>query len=249
VKFNVTFLERTASTNTHAWQLIHEGMAGEGTVIWAGEQYAGRGQGENTWLSQPGMNLTFSLVLEPSALQPDRQFCLNKAVALAVLSTVRELAGNMRVSIKWPNDIYIGGKKAAGILIEHSIQGNLIRHSVIGIGINLNQLEFPSGLPNPVSLKQLTGLGYNPKDVLEMTCSRLSAEYYRLEEGYFNMIHADYDKSLAGLGLDMEFAAGPSTVSGRITGVDELGRLLVLTADGLSEKFNHGEISYVIRES
>ncbi len=245
MKFSVTVIDRVDSTNAFVRRMIDESKAGEGTVIMAREQYAGRGQGENTWHSQAGMNLTFSLVLEPVFLPPHKQFILNKAIALAVMNSVKQsLSSETITSIKWPNDIYAGIRKIAGILIEHTIMGNSLKHSIIGIGVNLNQQEFPTNLPNPVSLKQLTGLDHENEKFLESTCQNLDLEYSRLIRGEFNSINNDYNSSLFGYGSDLEFTSGSSLFTGRIKSVDDLGRLLIMTQDGKIRIFNHGEISF-----
>ena len=243
MKFSVTILDRVDSTNAFTRRLIEESNAGEGSVIMAREQYAGRGQGINTWQSEPGMNLTFSLVLEPVFLPPDKQFILNKAIALAVMKTVKQvLPPGIITSIKWPNDIYAGTRKIAGILIEHTIMGNVLKHSMIGIGINLNQVGFPSDLPNPASLKQITGFDYDPEKFLEKTCENIDREYTMLIKSEFKSINDDYNSSLFGFGNELEFTAGPSSFTGRITSVDDLGRLQVMTQNGKILSFNHGEV-------
>jgi len=243
MKIDIIYLDKVDSTNTYAKKLLNELKAGEGTVVWAREQYAGCGLGENTWHSRAGMNLTFSLILEPLFIQPDNLFCLNKAVALAVFNTIRtELSGDIQASIKWPNDIYAGDRKIAGILIEHTILGTSIKHSVIGVGINLNQVDFPADLPNPASLKQITGLNHDSEKFLENVCRSIDKEYSRLNRGEFKSINDDYNSSLFGCGCDLEFIAGSCSFTGRIKGVDDLGRLLVMTQDEKIGIFNHGEI-------
>ncbi|MEI6883019.1 MAG: biotin--[acetyl-CoA-carboxylase] ligase [Bacteroidota bacterium] len=245
MKVEVIYLERTGSTNTYAQQLLKDSLASEGSVILAAEQTEGRGQGSNAWHSGPGLNLTFSLVLEPRFLQPHQQFALNKSIACAVLQTLRkDLPATVKSCIKWPNDIYASGKKIAGILIEHSIMGSIVKHSVIGIGINLNQTRFPKWVPNPVSLKQLTSKDYDIRDMLQKTCSNIEYQYGRLKRGEFEAIDNDYTASLCGLGKILEFTAGGKVFSGSTKGVDDLGRLCVLTADGELRKFSHGEIGW-----
>ena len=251
MKFDFIYLDRVDSTNAYAQRLLKESLAGEGTIIRAGEgtvvraadQASGRGQGENSWHSQAGMNLTFSLILEPLFIPPEKLFSLNKAVALAVLNTVRNaLPGDLPASIKWPNDIYAADHKIAGILIEHTLIGSSVKNSIIGIGININQLEFPASLPNPVSLKQLTGNDYDIREMLDKVCRNLENEYSRLRNHEFQSIDADYNSKLYGSGRDLEFTTGGSSFTGRIQGVDDIGRLYVLTADGGLKMFNHGEI-------
>ena len=146
--------------------------------------------------------------------------------------------------IKWPNDIYAGNRKIAGILIEHTIMGNSLIHSIVGIGINLNQLEFPSDLPNPVSVKQITGLDHEPEKFLENVCLNIDREYSRLIRRAFTSINDDYNSSLFGCGSELEFASGSSSFTGRLEGVDDLGRLLVMTTGGAIRIFTHGEIRF-----
>lgn len=113
-------------------------------------QSRGRGQRGNSWSSSAGANLTFSVVLCPGFLETAQQFYLSKAVSLAVCDTVESFG--VRPQVKWPNDIYIDGRKVAGILIENDLAGNFLSRSVVGIGINVNQTEFDPALPNPTSL-------------------------------------------------------------------------------------------------
>jgi len=244
MEFDVIYLERTESTNSYAKQLLKESRAKEGTVILAYEQFSGRGLGDNSWHSQQGMNLTFSLILEPLFLTPVKQFILNKAIAFAVSDSVRKLLpSGINAPIKWPNDIYVGNRKIGGILIEHNLMGASIKNSVIGIGINLNQAEFPASLPNPVSLRQLTGKEYETKLLLGDICENISRVYSGIQKGESAQIEIDYNASLLGFERELEFTSAGSSFKGRIMGVDDLGRLSVMTADGVVRAYNHGEIS------
>lgn len=151
---NYLELEETPSTNTYATQ--HAGELADMTMVTARRQSAGRGQRGNSWESEPGRNLTFSLFFRPPrSLHPRSQFFISEAVALAIADA---LAGRgVEAMVKWPNDIYCGDRKICGILIEHSLFGDHIRHTVAGAGINVNQREFRSDAPNPVSMVQLLG--------------------------------------------------------------------------------------------
>lgn len=133
-----------------------------GTVVTAREQTAGRGQRGNSWESEPGANLTFSLILRPQQWPAARQFELSMAVAVGVCRALRRaLPPDADVRVKWPNDIYAGNRKMVGILIENTISGSLITRSIAGIGINVNQTIFRSSAPNPVSMAQLAGHPYD----------------------------------------------------------------------------------------
>ncbi|MDE5927427.1 MAG: biotin--[acetyl-CoA-carboxylase] ligase, partial [Duncaniella sp.] len=128
--------------------------APHGTVVMAREQTAGRGQRGNSWEAEPGCNITLSLLLRPEGLHPARQFVISQAVSLAIADLVSHFVA-APVSIKWPNDIYVDDRKICGILIENTITGTSIDRTIVGIGLNVNQTEFRSDAPNPVSMRQL----------------------------------------------------------------------------------------------
>ncbi len=168
--------------------------APHGFALMAREQTAGRGQRGNSWEAEPGKNITLSVMLRPDNLPALRQFEISEAVALGVADTVESL-GIEGVAVKWPNDIYVGDRKIAGILIENSIRGANIAYSVAGIGLNVNQTEFRSDAPNPVSIAQLTGRSY---DLVELASAMVSRILDRL--GRVN--HAEYRRRLwRGTGL------------------------------------------------
>ena len=120
------------------------------------------------------MNLTFSMLIKGSSIPPQEQFCLSEAVTIAIACEC-EARGATNVKIKWPNDIYSGDHKLCGILIENSLATGAIEHSVVGVGLNVNQTEWRSNAPNPVSLRQLTGNTFNLEEVLHSTCERIDA--------------------------------------------------------------------------
>lgn len=146
------------------------------SVIAAVEQTAGRGQGTHTWHSLPGENLTFSLLARPCNLQTSEIICITCATTLGIRDYL--LSRGVSSRIKWPNDIWVDDRKICGILIENKLDGNTVAESIIGIGLNLNQTSWPADLPNPVSLKQITGKDYDTHAELEVLaekiCRRLS---------------------------------------------------------------------------
>ena len=144
--FALGFFDELASTNDEA----RDARYMNGAVVIAERQSRGRGQRGNSWSSAEGMNLTFSAVLCPAGLRAESQFYLSKAVALSVSDTVDSFGIESR--IKWPNDIYVGDGKVAGILIENDLMGACISRSIAGIGLNVNQTAFDPALPNPTSL-------------------------------------------------------------------------------------------------
>jgi len=135
-------------------------------------QSAGRGQGEHTWHSAPGQNLTFSILLRHRSLQASDALSVTSIMALGIRDYLNSKGINPW--IKWPNDIWVGEKKICGILVENSIRSGMIDFSIIGVGLDLNQTDWPSELPNPVSLKDLTGLDYNPHEELRQLSEALA---------------------------------------------------------------------------
>lgn len=142
-----SFLEREAPTIKDTVMVV------------AHNQTAGHGQRGNGWESAPGENLTFSALYHPESFRATDQFAISEATTLAVVDFIA--MHGTKAKVKWPNDIYVGDKKICGILIQNSLMGNEISHSILGVGININQTRFLSDAPNPVSLKQLTGETYN----------------------------------------------------------------------------------------
>ncbi len=159
------YIKTTNSTSTLLKQLAAEGNPPD--FIYAGYQTAGRGQTGNSWESEEGKNLLCSILLPPDK----NLYFLNIAVGVALLRVIGE-----DFSIKWPNDIYWQDKKAAGILIENAIIGNEIKYSIAGIGLNVNQTEFKSDAPNPVSLKQIRGREYD----IESLMNRVLEEVHKV---------------------------------------------------------------------
>lgn len=212
------------STNNYAQKLVLEGAI-EGCVVVADKQWEGKGQRGSFWESEDGKNLTFSVVLRPNFLVSE-QFVLNKLVALGLLDLLADL-GIKGVSIKWPNDIYIRNKKMAGILIENTVRGNQIKCTVVGIGLNVNQVNFSSNLFNPTSL----GLELGKELDLEMVLNRLlffmEKRYLLLKLGGVGLIDREYLGALYGLNVMRRYRVRDEVVSGKIKGIAKSGKLLM----------------------
>lgn len=183
-------LEETESTNSYLKQLLKERRLEDGTIVLSDYQSRGRGQVGNTWVSNQGENLLFSLVIYPPSLKAGEQFIISRVVALAVKNTLSHYVDG--VAIKWPNDIYVQEQKIAGILIENDIRGVYVDNTVIGIGLNVNQTEFPEGLPNPVSLRQITGMVYDRDDLLDRFRREFSLLYADWRNGAVKRIEDAY---------------------------------------------------------
>lgn len=186
-------LEQVDSTNTYL--LDHAMASASGVVVYTPCQTAGRGQRGNRWLAQPGLNVTFSYLYKPLNILAREQFCISEAAALAVAQVLARESGE-RITIKWPNDIYHGNCKICGMLIENSLDGRLVAHSVIGIGINVNQREFDPYAPNPTSLALITGRHYDVDEIMRKVCERMESLLACLVNEGTQALHADYLASL-----------------------------------------------------
>lgn len=173
-------LEQTDSTNTYAATLPVP-AADEIVVVSTPRQTAGRGQRGNSWESEAGKNLTFSMMCSPVFIRPARQFSLLQAEALAVYDVLADIVPD--VSIKWPNDIYIGSRKVSGTLIECEVENDVLKRAILGTGVNVNQHRFTSDAPNPVSLIMETGKEWNCKILLDSIIRRFVYYYAILASG------------------------------------------------------------------
>lgn len=245
---NSIHLKVIDSTNSYASDLLRETKPPEGTLIYSFEQQNGRGQRGNKWESEPNKNGALSIILYPFFLRADEQFLLTKIVSLAVADLMAELLSNtdkMReIRIKWPNDIYIGSQKIAGILVENSLRENNIRYSITGIGININQTAFQSGL-NATSLALQAGKEFELRDVTTQLCAFLEARYLQLKAGKTETIGAAYLQRLYQLEQWCWYETGSSRFEGRIKGVTVYGRLRVEFKTGEMKAFDLKEIRFL----
>lgn len=218
----------------------------EGDIILAQCQTAGRGQRGHTWESREGENLTFSLLLEPQFLPPSEQFLISECVALGVCDAL--LHYGIEAQIKWTNDIYIGDRKLAGILIEHKLQGSALARTVAGIGLNVNQKAFSDDLPNPISMAQATGREFDREEVLQTVTTSLMARYEQLREGGAKELQADYHQRLYRLGQEHCYALPDgSRFCGIIRGVEPTGALRIENERGELLSFLFKEVEFVIQ--
>jgi len=238
-------LKEVDSTNTFLKNLVSNSKPlPEGTVIMAESQYAGRGQQQNGWHSQAGKNLTFSLLLNPSFLPVTQQFDLTRVISLGVFNALEALLGD-RLKIKWPNDIYYGDKKLGGILIENLLQGSLIKQAVIGIGINVNQLEFPDWVPNPISINQILQQDYDLQLLLSQICRHIEAWYLKLRAGKTELIREAYLNSMYWLNETHLFRSNGDVFSGKIKNIENNGLLVVNNNIETEFKFTFKEIEFL----
>ncbi|MFV0366298.1 MAG: biotin--[acetyl-CoA-carboxylase] ligase [Mangrovibacterium sp.] len=243
----IIYHQELASTNVYAKEQLAKEPS-EFTVYVADSQPKGKGQQGNHWESECGKNLTFSVVLYPTFLPIARQFLLSKAVCLGIADVLRKAVQGVKV--KWPNDIYVGDQKICGILIENQIRGVGFHSAVVGIGLNVNQEQFLSDAPNPVSLKQLTEQHYNLNDVLQAVLSRIQYYYEQIRtEEAVSRINAYFVESLYRLGGWHKFSDDQGVFVGKIIGINEIGQLLIRhQTNDVVESYHFKEVSYIIRK-
>lgn len=242
---NAIRLPIVESTNTFARDLLKTSNPPEGSIIIADEQSMGRGQRENSWKSEKGKNLTFSLILHPTSLAADNQFYLTQLVSLAIADFLySELNSEFQVKIKWPNDVLVGNKKIAGVLIENSLRGNGISSSIIGIGLNINQTHFE--FENASSLCMLTGIKYDLQICLDKLCQFIEARYLQLLNKKTSILKSEYLKRLYRLNENYKYEIGNVIFDGKIIGVNKQGKLQVqLNNSSDVQEFGLKEIKFI----
>ena len=242
-------VSQTASTNTYLSRLAAT-LPG-GTVIYTPSQTAGRGQKGNSWESEDGKNLTFSLLLKRPPVKARDQFYLSEAAALAVVEALTSEAGN-GFTVKWPNDVYWQDKKICGMLIENSLDGTDIATSIIGIGINVNQERFVSDAPNPVSLINITGREHDLDALLKRVCSRIEDIVASLgDDTAREQLHQRYMAVLYrndGALHPYEDAAGNRFIAS-VAGIAPDGTLTLRHKDGTCHNYLFKEVRHIINGS
>jgi BirA family biotin operon repressor/biotin-[acetyl-CoA-carboxylase] ligase len=241
---NIIFYDELTSTNNKASELLRVQEVAEGTVVNTDFQSAGRGQAGNKWESSQGKNLLFSIVIYPNSIIPEEQFLISMTISLGICDFIDSYIKGSK--IKWPNDIYVNNDKIAGILIENSIIGENIENSVVGIGFNLNQEKFSHNIPNPVSLKKLTGNIYERQTCLIDLLENLDKRYKTLLYGDREPILCEYNSRIYRYNIWSNFLTGGKVFTGRIKDVSLSGSLVVEDKAGNSCTYTFKEIEYII---
>lgn len=228
------------STNNYAARLIDADTAQAGLTIVAGQQSAGRGQRGNSWSDLPSQSLLMSIVLQPT-MAIDAQFSFLAAVAVAVAKSIQELDESLEVRIKFPNDIIVNDKKAAGILIENSLRGSLWTHAIVGVGVNVLQTEFKN-LPNATSLFLESGKSFLIEELMCKTRSLIIENSLALpDKNYID----EYNKLLYKTNETQLFEIDNNLIEVKILGANAQGYLQVQLPDGTVKKLAHGSFSWV----
>lgn len=238
-------LQETKSTNSYAIELLSKARPDEGCVIITDHQTEGKGTDTNLWESEKGKNLTFSLVLYPT-LAADQQFILNKAISLGIYDFLFAELPNQKISIKWPNDLYIEDKKVCGILIQNSVMDNKLDYMVVGIGLNVNQTLFKSNAPNPVSLKMVTGTEFNLNEILQRLWHFIFERYKNTSPETIEKIENDYQRALYRLKEWHEYLVNSARVHARIIGTNAFGQLVLENESSEAKVCDLKEVKFII---
>lgn len=245
---HIIYLKEVDSTNNYLRR--YEPAEGEQlTVVWTDFQTAGRGCGTNTWESEVGKNLTFSVLVRPSCVPAREQFILSMANAVALKRTLDAYVDD--ILIKWPNDIYWHDRKICGTLIETTLRRSFVRDCIVGTGLNVNQQLFVSDAPNPVSLCQILGHEVDRDEVLHRVIAETENAMRQVEQGEWETLRAVYRSSLYRLG-EVHAYRLPDGTQGRflMEDVENDGHLLLRSEDnGQCSRFGFKEVQFVIDDA
>ena len=244
--FKIIHIDETDSTNR--WLKEHRDSSLEtlsdvakepSLCVVADYQTAGKGCGTNSWESERGKNLTFSVMLHPVEIPASGQFRISEAVSVALCTTLETYIYN-KVEIKWPNDIYVGDQKICGILIENRLQGTTIMDSIVGIGLNVNQQTFRSDAPNPVSMYQLVGHEMDRTALLDAFLKALD------EAMDSETVGTDYRSRLYRRDGFYDYRDGQGDFQAKLLNVLDDGRLVLLDTEGTARLYAFKEVQYII---
>ncbi|MEA4918677.1 biotin--[acetyl-CoA-carboxylase] ligase [Proteiniphilum sp.] len=236
-------LEETDSTNLYIRSLLERETLEEGSIVIADYQTGGRGQMGNSWYSSKGRNLLFSLLLYPKNLFPRDQFIISRIASLAVKRTLDRFTDN--ICIKWPNDVYWKERKISGILIENDITGEQITRSIIGIGINVNQVIFPSIIPKPICLKMITHSAQDREYIFDIFQKEFFQLYHDFQNGRIRTIEDEYMHNLYRMNDYYWYEDKNGRFLAKIEDVLPSGRLVLKTNSGEERKYAFKEVSFV----
>lgn len=241
--------QETTSTNDYLDRLCKQNEAQEFYTVITERQTEGKGQRGNTWESEDGKNLLFSMVVYPTALEAKNQFYLSMLTAVSIVDALGKYTDGF--SIKWPNDIYWKDKKIAGILIENELQGKYINQSIIGVGLNVNQEEFQSDAPNPVSLKQIIGTTINIEEIFYKILHGMVASYRLLEEDFEEMsstLRILYLRKLFRRNGYHPFRDAKGTFMAQFEHIDSYGHLYLQDEKGKIRRYAFKEVEFLLHE-
>lgn len=245
MKTKIVKLKETTSTNDF---LRTEGHNYKEDIVIATADYqsAGRGQGTNTWESEEGKNLLFSVLIHPDRVPIGRQFLLAMAGGIALQTVLGTYTDG--ITLKWPNDVYWHDRKLSGTLIETTIAGGHINDCIFGVGINVNQTEFRSDASNPVSLCQIIGKEVDRKKLLKKIVKVFEECYNMIVGGDYNDIVALYHTALYRQNGFYKYRDHEGEFEAAIVEVEDNGHLILRDHDGQMREYAFKEVEFIINE-
>ncbi len=245
MKPTILHLDQVDSTNLFLSEFCKKNTVDSGFVVWAENQTAGRGQMGTTWLSRKGENLTFSIYIQWKDFPIEDQFLFQQMISLSLIY-ILETYGLRNLSVKWPNDIYCGGEKIAGILVENSLLGSCIDSSIIGIGLNVNQMDFTGINKKVTSMFHHLGLEVDRSKLINQITSDLLLKSKSIlknktvyQESYLEQLYRNE-------GVHPFMDAKKNRFQAKILGIDSIGRLILEKQDGTNEAYALKEITFLI---
>lgn len=249
------YIKQTYSTSTLLREQYSDALPHFYTIR-TDYQTAGRGQAGNSWESEAGKNLLFSALLRYDGLLAIKQWRLSMLVAVALWETLAKYVPKEKLTIKWPNDIYWGDKKLVGILIENCLSGQYVGHSVVGIGVNVNQTEWTSNAPNPISMCQITGKEYPVEEILESwICAMKSWELRSTEEIEIAYLQHLYRREGWHTYVEREVSTAPTAIAqqgvegaflAQFIGITEQGELILKNENNEEKIYHFKQIRFVL---
>lgn len=242
--FRFLHLEKAVSTNAYLQEIPEKERAR--CVVYADEQTAGKGMGTNTWESEPGANLTFSMGVDMTFLKAADQFLLSQAVPLGLLEVLDQRLPSETLSVKWPNDLYFGHRKLCGILVNSTIHGMDMGVSVIGIGLNVNQMHFQDWPTHPISMKMILNQEVALEPLLHQLVEAVDRRIQQLrtpdgiteiKKGYLSRLYRYQTWAV--------YEVNGIRVKRRIIGIDPFGRLEAVDKSGVQYVYDIKEIKFV----
>tara|TARA_X000000950_G_C13808240_1_gene616511 strand:- start:453 stop:1178 length:726 start_codon:yes stop_codon:yes gene_type:complete len=235
-------LDAIDSTNIYVKELIAKGDIKNYTAVISKYQTSGRGRNKNIWQDEPSKNLNFTLYKEFNGFKIENKFLLNIISSISVFNLLKNY--NLKnLSVKWPNDIMTGNKKISGILIENNIRGKSINYSIVGIGINVNQLNFKN-LPKATSLRIETGVTNSPELMAEELQQILKLNFELMLKNPDKLLN-DYNKFLFEKNKTANYIINNKILLGKLINVNMFGEILIRNNDGFIDKFNQDEIKLI----
>lgn len=239
--YDICSYQELNSTNKEAYNIL-EKIESDKTVIITNKQEQGKGLGSNKWESEEYKNLTFSVVFRHQNFLASEQFNISMVIALACYDFIASKT-NKIVSVKWPNDLYVGDMKIGGILIENIVYGNKIRYSICGVGLNINQSAFVSDAPNPISLNILENREYDLQECLQILLNCIDERLSGIKD--YDMLKKSFISVMYRSNGVFYWKDATSEFKASISGIDEYGRLVLLDADGNKRIYSFKEVEYL----